>query len=117
MKIRGRVAQGNYGRGNRNNKSPRGKSVGRGRHDSRDGKRGGNSGRGNNHYRRGVRANRGLPVNQDGGHTVPAEGEDPVRKAGARGVSLAPEHSSSRVFCESHDEECRDDMAGCHRSQ
>ena len=65
----------------------------------------------------GVRANRGLPVNQDGGHTVPAEGEDPVGKAGARGVSLAPEHSSSRVFCESHDEECRDDMAGCHRSQ
>ena len=35
----------------------------------------------------GVRANRGLPVNQDGGHTVPAEGEDPVGKAGARGVS------------------------------
>ena len=65
----------------------------------------------------GVRANRGLPVNQDGGHMVPAEGEDPVGKAGARGVSLAPEHSSSRVFCESHDEECRDDMAGCHRSQ
>ena len=109
--------RGNYGRGNRNNKSPRGKSVGRGRHDSRDSKRGGNSGRGNNHYRRGVRANRGLPVNLDGGHTVPAEGEDPVGKAGAGGVSLAPEHSSSRVFCESHDEECRDDMAGCHRSQ
>ena len=65
----------------------------------------------------GVRANRGLPVNQDEGHTVPAEGEDPGGKAGARGVSLAPEHSSSRVFCESHDEECRDDMAGCHRSQ
>ena len=65
----------------------------------------------------GVRANRGLPVNQDGGHTVPAEGEDTVGKAGAGGVSLAPEHSSSRVFCESHDEECRDDMAGCHRSQ
>ena len=65
----------------------------------------------------GVRANRGPPANQDGGHTVPAEGEDPVGKAGARGVSLAPEHSSSRVFCESHDEECRDDMAGCHRSQ
>ena len=65
----------------------------------------------------GVRANRGLPVNQDGGHTVPAEGEDPGGKAGARGVSLAPEHSSSRVFCEYHDEECRDDMAGCHRSQ
>ena len=65
----------------------------------------------------GIRANRGLPVNQDGGHTVPAEGEDPVGKAGAGGVSLAPEHSSSRVFCESHDEECRDDMAGCHRSQ
>ena len=35
----------------------------------------------------GVRANRGLPVNQDGGHMVPAEGEDPVGKAGARGVS------------------------------
>ena len=65
----------------------------------------------------GVRANRGLPVNQDGGHTVPAEGEDPVGKAGARGVSLAPEHSSSRVFWVYHDEECRDDMAGCHRSQ
>ena len=65
----------------------------------------------------GVRVNRGLPVNRDGGHTVPAEGEDPVGKAGARGVSLAPEHSSSGVFCESHDEECRDDMAGCHRSQ
>ena len=48
----------NYGRGSRNNKSPRGKSVGRGRHDSRDGKRGGNSGRGNNHYRRG---NKGKP--------------------------------------------------------
>ena len=45
--------RGHYGRGSRNNKSPRGKSVGRGRHDSRDGKRGGNSGRGNNHYRRG----------------------------------------------------------------
>ena len=65
----------------------------------------------------GVRANRGLPVNRDGGHTAPAEGEGPVGKAGARGVSLAPEHSSSRVFCESHGEECRDDMAGCHRSQ
>ena len=39
--------RGNYGRGNRNNKSPRGKSVGRGRHDSRDSNRGGNSGRGN----------------------------------------------------------------------
>ena len=65
----------------------------------------------------GIRVNKGLPVNQDGGHMVPAEGEDPVGKAGARGVSLAPEHSSSRVFCESHDEECRDDMAGCHRSQ
>ena len=65
----------------------------------------------------GVRANRGLPVNQDGGHTVPAEGEDPIGIVGARGVSLAPEHSSSRVFCEPHDEECRDDMAGCHRSQ
>ena len=65
----------------------------------------------------GVRANRRLPVNLDGGHTVPAEGEDPVGKAGAGGVSLAPEHSSSRVFCDSHDEECRDDMAGCHRSQ
>lgn len=65
----------------------------------------------------GVRANRGLPVNLDGGHTVPAEGEDPVGKAGARGVSLAPEHSSSRVFWESHDEEFRDDLAGCHRSQ
>ena len=64
-----------------------------------------------------VRANRGLPVNQDGGHTVPAEGEDPIGIVGARGVSLAPEHSSSRVFCESHDKECRDDMAGCHRSQ
>ena len=50
--------RGNYGRGSRNNKSPRGKSVGRGRHDSRDGKRGGNSGRGNNHYRRG---NKGKP--------------------------------------------------------
>ena len=65
----------------------------------------------------GVKANRGLPVNQDGGRTVPAEGEGLVGTAGARGVSLAPEHSSSRVFCESHDEECRDDMAGCHRSQ
>ena len=65
----------------------------------------------------GVRATRGLLVNQDGGHTVPAEGEDPIGIVGARGVSLAPEHSSSRVFCESHDEECRDDMAGCHRSQ
>ena len=65
----------------------------------------------------GARANRGLPVNRDGGHTALAEGEDPVGKAGARGVSLAPEHSSSRVFCESHGEECRDDMAGCHRSQ
>ena len=65
----------------------------------------------------GVRANRGLRVNQDGGRIVPAEGEDPVGKAGARGVSLAPEHSSSRVFCESYHEECRDDMAGCHRSQ
>ena len=65
----------------------------------------------------GVRVNRGFPVNQDGGHTVPAEGEDPVGKVGARGVSPAPEHSSSRVFCESHDGECRDDMAGCHRSQ
>lgn len=65
----------------------------------------------------GVRANRGLPVNQDGGHTVPAEGGGKVGKAGERGVSLAPEHSSSSVFCESHDEECRDDMAGCHRSQ
>ena len=65
----------------------------------------------------GVRANRGLPVNQDGGHTVPAEGEDPGGTAGARGVSLPPEHSSSRVFCVSHDEECRDDMAGCHGSQ
>ena len=65
----------------------------------------------------GIRVNRGLPVNQDGGHTPPAEGEDPAGKVGARGVSLAPEHSSSRVFCESHDGECRDDMAGCHRSQ
>ena len=45
--------RGNYGRGSRNNKSPRGKPVGRGRHDPRDGKRGGNTGRGNNHYRRG----------------------------------------------------------------
>lgn len=63
----------------------------------------------------GVRVNRGLPVNRDGGHTVPAEGEVPLGKAeGARGVSLAPEHSSSGVFCESHGEECRDDMAGCH---
>ena len=65
----------------------------------------------------GVRVNRGILVNQDGGHIVPAEGEGPVGKVGAIGVSLAPEHSSSRVFCESHDEECRDDMAGCHRSQ
>jgi hypothetical protein len=65
----------------------------------------------------GIRVNRGLPVNQDGGHTPPAEGEGPAGKVGARGVSLAPEHSSSRVFCESHDEEFRDDMAGCHRSQ
>ena len=65
----------------------------------------------------GVRANRGLPVNQDGGHTVPAEGGGKVGKSGERGVSLAPEHSSSRVFCVSHDEECRDDMAGCHGSQ
>ena len=65
----------------------------------------------------GERVNRGFPVNQDGGHTVPAGGEDPVGKVGARGVSPAPEHSSSRVFCESHDGECRDDVAGCHRSQ
>mgnify|MGYP001160793888 FL=1 len=65
----------------------------------------------------GVRVNRGFPANQDGDHTVPEEGEDPVGKVGARGVSPAPEHSSSRVFCESHDGECRDDMAGCHRSQ
>ena len=66
---------------------------------------------------KGVRVNRGLPVSQDGGHTVPAELEAPVGKAGARGVSLVPEHSSSMIFCESHGEECRDDMAGCHRSQ
>ena len=51
-------SRGNYGRGNRNNKSPRGKSVGRGRHDSKDSNRGGKSGRGNNHYRRG---NKGKP--------------------------------------------------------
>ena len=65
----------------------------------------------------GPRVNRGLPVNREGGQTDPAKGEDPIGRAGAKGVSLAPEHSSSRVFCESHDEECRDDMAGCHRSQ
>ena len=45
--------RGNYGRGNRNNKSPRGRSGGRGKHDSRDSKRIGNSGRGNNHHRKG----------------------------------------------------------------
>jgi len=60
----------------------------------------------------GARVNKELPVNRDEGHTARAEG-----KVGERGVSLAPEHSSSRVFCESHDEECRDDMARCHRSQ
>ena len=65
----------------------------------------------------GARVNRELPVNRDEGHTAQAEGEAPIGKVGERGVSLAPEHSSSRVFCESHDEECRDDMAGCHRSQ
>ena len=65
----------------------------------------------------GLRVNRGLPVNRDGGQTDPAEGEDPTGRAGAKGVSLAPEHSSSRVFCGFYDEECRDDMAGCHRSQ
>ena len=65
----------------------------------------------------GARVNRELPVNRDEGHTTQEEGEGPIGKVGERGVSLAPEHSSSRVFCESHDEECRDDMAGCHRSQ
>ena len=53
--------RGNFGRGNRNNKGPRGKSGGRGRHDSRDSKRGGNSGRGNNHYRRGGKGKQRTP--------------------------------------------------------
>ena len=64
-----------------------------------------------------IRIHGGLPVNQDEGHTAPAEGEGAIGKAEAGGVSLAPEHSSSRAFCESHGEECRDDVAGCHRSQ
>lgn len=48
--------RGNYGRGNRYNKSPGGKSRGRGGHDSRGNKRGGKSGRGNNRYRTGSKA-------------------------------------------------------------
>ena len=53
--------RGNYRRGNKHNKSSRGKSGGRGRHDSRDSKRGGNSGRGSNHYRRGGKGKQRTP--------------------------------------------------------
>ena len=66
---------------------------------------------------RGVRVSRGPPVNQHEGHRVPIEGEARVGMAGERDVRLAPEHSWWRVFCDSHGKECRDDMAGCHRSQ
>ena len=66
---------------------------------------------------RGVRVSRGPPVNQDEGHRATTEGEAQVGMEGERDVNLEPEHSWWRVFCDSHGEECRDDMAGCHRSQ
>ena len=38
-----------------------------------------------------------------------------VRVEGAGDVSLTPQHSSSALFCVFCGEECRDDLAGCHR--
>ena len=64
---------------------------------------------------RGGRVSRGPPVNQDEGHRAPTEGEARVGMAGEGDVSQEPEHSWWRVFCDSYGEECRDDMAGCHR--
>jgi len=38
-----------------------------------------------------------------------------ARVEGEGGVSLTPQHSSSALFCVFCGEECRDDLAGCHR--
>jgi len=38
-----------------------------------------------------------------------------ARVEGGGGVSLTPQHSSSALFCVFCGEECRDDLAGCHR--
>ena len=72
--------RGNYGRTNRNNKSHRGKSGGRGRHNSRDSKRGGDSGRGNYHYRRGTKGKQRTSGKSGGRSNRPGRRRGPNRE-------------------------------------
>ena len=51
-----------------------------------------------------------------GARTILDEERILARVEGARGVRLTPQHSSSALFCVFCGEECRDDLAGCHRS-
>ncbi|HIG33667.1 MAG TPA: hypothetical protein EYQ11_02130 [Candidatus Poseidoniales archaeon] len=51
-----------------------------------------------------------------GARTILDEEGIRVRVEGAGDVRLTPQHSSSALFCVFCGEECRDDLAGCHRS-
>ena len=51
-----------------------------------------------------------------GARTILDEEGIRARVEGAGSVRLTPQHSSSALFCVFCGEECRDDLAGCHRS-
>ena len=72
--------RGNYGRTNRNNKSHREKSGGRGRRNSRESKRGGDSGRGNYHYRRGTKGKQRTSGKSGGRSNRPGRRKGPNRE-------------------------------------
>ena len=72
--------RGNYGKTNRNNKSHRGKSGGRGRRNSRESKRGGDSGRGNYHYRRGTKGKQRTSGKSGGRANRPGRRRGPNRE-------------------------------------